>query len=275
MFTNVLIKLSETDIRVLIAICMVLILVFVIAGYIGLFTARIMAWQGRRVDGMMSDIVITRVVEDKKGFLRVARIKNWRYFFKTAWIPLIILLIAFAILFAAEAFYEFTYNIFDYHKQGFTTLLFLWDFNDPEIYVDFFGIKIIGAWPPLINSPHFEVEALWSYFFAPTFLVGVIWYLICLQCLIARTIRIYKLADSIYTKSLDGFNLNQENMNQVRMNQMNLQQMRWNQAINQVNAQMNQFTQQNFTPNQTTPPVVDKGTIDSSQINNLDEQNKK
>lgn len=269
MMPQILLQLSETDKRILIAVCLVLILVFIIAGYIGVLTARIMTWQGKRLDTMMSDIVITRVVEDKKGFLKVARKKNWRYFFKTAWIPFLVLIFSFIILFIAEAIYEFTYDIFDYHKQGFTTLLFLWDFNDPEIYTDFFGIKIIASWPPLLNSPHFEIEAIWSYLFVPIFLTGAIWYLICLQCLIARTIRMYKLADSVYSKSLEGFNINEENMQQMRMNQANLQQMRWNQAINQVNQQMNQFAQNQNNQNNITnnPPIIDKGNIDATEGN--------
>ena len=114
------------------------------------------------------------------------------------------------------------YYLFDYEKEGFTTLFFVQDFSDPDIYTNVFGLTILAKWPPLINTPHFEVEALFSYFIVPIFLVGAIWYLIDLQCLISRTIRIHQLAESIYHKSLQDYNVNNVNaMNMGMMNQIN------------------------------------------------------
>lgn len=239
MINTILFALSETDKRVLIALCFLVILVFILAGYIGFLITRIMRHQGKKMDTMMHDIVVTRVVTTKKEFLKVARKKNWRYFFKTAWIPLLILFVSFLIWITAESLYSFKYDMFDYQKTGFTTLFFLFDFTDTHdansIYTTIFGIRVLAKWPPLLNEPHFEVEALFSYFFLPIFLTGAIWYLIDVQCLVSRTYKMYKLADAIYEKNLEGFNINKENMDQIRQNQANINQMMWNQVMNKVN----------------------------------------
>ena len=208
---SLLIKLSENDKRIIIVLLLVFILLFVVVGYIGLLITRVMRYQGKRMDNMMHDIVITRVVTNKKEFKRVARKKNWRYFYKTAWIPLFIMVFAVILYLIALCVNGWNYDLFDMNKTGFNTLFFIWDFNDPSIYANIFGINVLASWPPLINSPHFEVEALFSYFIIPIFVLGAIWYLICLQCLIARTIRIHQLANSIYNKSLEDFNINQAN----------------------------------------------------------------
>ena len=247
---NILISLSETDKRVLIALCFLLIFLFVVAGYIGLLISRIMKHQGKKMDTMMHDIVITRVVTNKKDFIKVARKKNWRYFFKTAWIPLIILVFAFVLLLIAGSVYDFEYNIFDHGQKiineegqiyyqggyGFTTLFFIPDWQSAT-HTDFFGMfEIITSWPTqMLNEPHFSVDALFSYFFVPIFLVGAIWYLIDLQALLARTIKMYQLSDSIYNKNLENFNLNEENMQQVRANQQAINQARINQVFNAFN----------------------------------------
>ncbi|MDR0934888.1 MAG: hypothetical protein LBM03_01110 [Erysipelotrichaceae bacterium] len=204
---NLLIQFTEGDKRFFIAILLVLILVFVLAGYIGLLITKIMKWQGRRVDEMMHDIVETRVVSDKKSFKKVAYKKSWRYFFKTTWIPILIIMVAFAILLICESIYDFSYNIFDYHKTGFNTLFFIWeDTGEKHALFSFLGLE----WSTTINlvhSPTFEVEALWSYFFVPIFLTGAIWYLVNVQCLISRAIRIEKSSRKIFSKSLDNINL--------------------------------------------------------------------
>lgn len=223
---NVLIKLTENDKRIIIVLLLLLILLFVIIGYIGVLITRVMKWQGKRMDNMMHDIVITRVVTDSKSFKRVARKKNWRYFYKTAWIPLFIILFAVALYLIALATNGWHYDLFDYKLTGFNTLFFVYDFNDPSIYTNVFGLTILATWPPLINTPHFEVQALFSYFIIPIFLVGAIWYLICLQCLIARKIRIHQLAESIYSKNLADYNIN--NINAINMGIINNNQNKQN-----------------------------------------------
>ena len=41
-------------------------------------------------------------------------------------------------------------------------------------------------------------------------IIGGVWYLIALQSLISRTIRMYQLSTSAFEKTLEGFNQNQQ-----------------------------------------------------------------
>ena len=53
MFT-MLIKLSENDKRVLIAICLIVLLIIVLVGYLSLLVRNVMRRQGKKVDFMMT-----------------------------------------------------------------------------------------------------------------------------------------------------------------------------------------------------------------------------
>lgn len=202
---TLLIKLTENDKRLIIALLLILILLFVLIGVIGMLVQRLMRWQGKRMDTLVHDVVITKVIVDKKHLKKYGKKKSWALFFKQSWLPLLLIMLSFLVLlFTCMIRKDFTYDIFDHNKTGFSTLLFLWDF-DNAIYVKVFGVTVLSEWPPLLNSPHFEVEALGSYIFVPLFLVGTIWYLVAVQSYIARRIRLFKLCHSVFEKSLEGY----------------------------------------------------------------------
>ncbi|MBR0295392.1 MAG: hypothetical protein IJQ67_05780 [Bacilli bacterium] len=202
-----LFKLSESDKRFIIAILLLVVLVFVLIGFIGSIVVRVMKWQGKKIDTLCRDAVVARVVKNPKHFKRYAMKKNNATFFKESRVPLIILLVSGLTYLLSCIFLKmWPYNIFDYKDTGFTTLFYIWDFSD--CYQEFFGVKLLSKWPTnAINTPHFSVNAIGSYIFVVTFLVGTIWYLIVVQRFIARLIRIIKLADSIYSKSLENYNM--------------------------------------------------------------------
>ena len=77
---NFLIQLTETDKRILIALCLVLILVFVLIGLMGSLIIRTMRWQGRKCDTLVSDVVVYKIVTTPKQLKKYARKKNSRYF---------------------------------------------------------------------------------------------------------------------------------------------------------------------------------------------------
>ena len=203
-----LIALSENDKRLLIALLLVLILVFVLIGYIGMLITRIMKWQGKMLDNLVADVLYTRVVTDRKHFFRYARKKNWRLFFKQSWVAIIILLVSGLVLVIRDAIArDFTYNPFN-SENGFGTVLFLWDFSNPDYYTKIFNITVLSSWPGLINTPHLVGEAWASYIFVPGIIIGGLWYFWAVQSLIARTIRMIKLSRSAFDKNLDNFNQN-------------------------------------------------------------------
>ena len=212
---NFLIALSENDKRLIFAILIVLILVFVLIGYIGFLVTRVMKWQGKKLDTIVADPVITRVITDKHHFIRYARKKNWRLFFKQSYVAILIMLLAVIILIVRDAIYkDFSYNPFN-KEDGFGTLLFVWDFS---VCFRREGISLILNWPALVNTPHFAIEAWGGYLFVILILIGGVWYLIALQSLIARTIRMFQLSTSAFEKTLEGFNQNVQYQQQQQQN---------------------------------------------------------
>lgn len=203
-----LISLSENDKRLILALFLVLILVFVLIGYIGYLITRLMKWQGKKLDTLVADPVVTRVITDKKHFIRFARKKNWRLFLKQSYISVLILLTGSLVLLIRDLICkDFSYNVFEHKATGFDTILFVWDFSH---FIFFQNGTMVITWPVLINQPHFEVNAIVSYIFVTCLIVGGVWYLIALMSLISRTIRMYKLATSAFEKTLEGFNQNSQ-----------------------------------------------------------------
>lgn len=204
----ILIQLSENDKRIIIALCLVFILVFVIIGLLGALIVRTMQWQGKKCDTLVSDVVVNRIITEPKQFKKYARKKNTRYFIKQAWIPILIMLVGALVYIIRNSIYkDWSYNPFN-KDDGFSTLLFLWNFKDADSYTTVFNIKVLAKWPPLINEPHFVLEAIFSYVSVPLMIVGAIWYIVIAQAYLARTIRLYKLSRQLFEKPLDGFNQN-------------------------------------------------------------------
>ena len=79
---NFLIQLSENDKRILISLGILLILLFVIVGYIGLLVERIMKHQAKKAGTMMHDVVAAKVVTNEKDFRKFGKKKNNRLFVK-------------------------------------------------------------------------------------------------------------------------------------------------------------------------------------------------
>lgn len=204
----VLLKLSENDKRIIIAICLVIILLFVLIGVVGSIVVRTMKWQSKKCDTLVSDVVVNRIVTTPHQLRVYARKKNIRYFIKQAWIPILLILTGVLIIIIHNAVTKnWSYNPFNI-EDGFGSLLFVWDFKDSDSYTKVFGITVMASWPPLANEPHFVVEALASYFAVPLVIVGACWYLVVAQAYLARTLRAYKLSKQVFEKSLDGFNQN-------------------------------------------------------------------
>ena len=203
-----LIKLTENDKRILIATCLVIILVFVLIGLIGSIIVRTMKWQGKKCDTLISDVVVNRIVKTPHQLRKYARVKNARHFIKQAWIPIVLMVVSVLIIVIRDAVTNnWTYNPFN-SNDGFGTLLFLWDFKNPDIYTKVFGVTLLANWPPLANEPHFVIEALPAYIAVPLAVVGTLWYLVAAQAFLARTMRAWKLSKQVFEKSLDGFNQN-------------------------------------------------------------------
>lgn len=202
---NYLVQLTEGDKRFLLFILVAFLLIFVIVGYLGLLVERIVKYQAKRAGIMLHDVVEAGVIDNPKSFLRFGFKKNNYLFYKQAIPPFLILLAAFLVLiiyFMIKG--EWSINLFDHSigGEGFTTIMFLWDFAAAPRDI-FFGMEVISDWAPLMNTPHFEVNAIASYLFVPMFLVGAIWFLFITQGYIARFVKIVMLSKTVFSRTLD------------------------------------------------------------------------
>ena len=213
---NVLIKLTENDKRVIIALLFAIILLFVIIGLLGSLIVRTMKWQGKKCDTLVSDVVTNHIVKTPHQLRKYAAKKNIRHFLKQAWIPIIIILVGVATICIRNAIVkDWSYDILNFNNgtkneggTGIGTLLFIWDFKDESAYTTIWGIKVLASWPPLINEPHFSVDAIWCYAYIACMVVGGTWYVIAAQAYLARTIRAIKLSKKVFEKSLENFDQN-------------------------------------------------------------------
>ena len=58
----ILVQLTENDKRIIIALCLIIILLFVLIGLIGSLIIRVMKWQGKKCYTLVSDVVTNRIV---------------------------------------------------------------------------------------------------------------------------------------------------------------------------------------------------------------------
>lgn len=214
--SSFLVQLTENDKRFIIALVFVIIFVIALGVYLCLLIEKISKYQGKKIDKLMHDVVVTGVIKDSKQFNKVAKYKNRVQFYKDTKIPMLMFVLSiiiaviymgvhndwnFAALFSDYGSYNSATNTYEGGK-GFATLLYLWDYSKIPTS-NFFGLNIVSGWAPLLQTPHFEVTAITSYIFAPLFVVSIILFAFNVQRYMARSYRIFKLADSIYDKSLD------------------------------------------------------------------------
>ena len=193
------IKLSENTKKALIIFFLIFIILFVLIGYISLAIEGVVKRQGSKADEMLSNVVKAEIFDKESKLIKFGIKKNARVFYLESRIPFIILLISWgAYLIFCLFSGKWGYNPLN-KVDGFGTLLF--EFS-PWPKESFFGLKLISGWPSVISKPHFEVSALFSYFFVPVNLVGIVWFLLYVQAYIARSFRIRKIARSVFRKKL-------------------------------------------------------------------------
>ena len=194
-----LIKLTENDKRLIIVLLLVFILLFVIVGYISLLVKKIMNIQGSKSDEMLKNVVNAKLFDNEKKFIRFGIKKNIRLFYKEARVPFLIIAAGFVFLLLYCLFSgNWHPGIFSV-ETGFGSLF-------PELSwptAKFFGVNLVNGWPDVVRAPKIVGAAWYSYIFVPVEAVGIVWFLICTQAYIARSLRIYKIARGIYRKKLD------------------------------------------------------------------------
>lgn len=211
------VKMTESDKRFLILFLVVIFVIIAFAILICFLVEKVSKTMGKQLDKLMHDTVVTGVIKNAKQFKEVANKKNRIKFYLSARIPILLIIISLliaTIFMGATNKWDFIALFSDFGTKvegqefayaggiGFATILYLWDFGSAP-HANFFGMDIVSGFAPKLQNPHFEVGAIASYFFVPLFIVGLVWFALNVQAFASRKWRIYKLAESIYDKSLD------------------------------------------------------------------------
>ena len=207
LFNPLLVTLSENDKRLIFSILIVVIVILVLIAFLGYLLVRIMKWQSRKMDTLIHDVVVYKVITDRKHLVRYGRSKNWAMFFKQAYIPLIILLAGVAVLIIHNSLSnDWSYNPFS-TVDGFGTVFWTWKATGELTggVFDLVRFQVIA----LDNTPHLVQEAWAGYLIGPFFIVGGTWYLIAVSSLLSRTFLLYKRSKEVFEKSLEGFRQNE------------------------------------------------------------------
>lgn len=201
-----LVKLTETDKRILITVFLVVILIFLLIGLVVNIIRKIMARQGRAVDTYMYDLVKAKVITKPSEFRKVGFIKNFQTLYKRIRLPIILLAIAFILCLVRyipthDSFFKTYFSV----DKGIGSLFYKWDWANAE-KASILGIPTIipSQWPDALNTPHFEgnFSSIMAYISFPFLLVGLVLYFGHLLAFISRSIQTMKLSKTVFQKDL-------------------------------------------------------------------------
>lgn len=196
-----LVKLTEKDLRLIIALFLILFLVLLIFALIYDVIKQVMKRQGRRVDKDMHLLVEANLIRTPKEFRHYARKKSDIAFFKQLF-PAFLIALATTLIYGIAMIFMGPIDLFDYKTEGIGTIFYIFDWaNVPTS--NFFGLTLMSDWPKVISTPHFSARAIVSYVVAPLYLITIIWAFIAYQSYLSRFIRIGVLNKKLFSGNLD------------------------------------------------------------------------
>lgn len=203
MNNQILIQMSENDRRLIIIVLVIFIILLLLIGLIGMLIRFINKKFAYRMDAEIHDAVRYGAITDSKTLKKYGTTKNFRVYYKQM-LPALAILLA-CLLF--WIFYSLATNGWSIdHFERFSTLLFNFDWSNPENFANFFGITLPCRFPPLLSSPNPVPEYWASYIIVPLLLGGIIYYFVVSQAFVVRYFQLRKRCKSVFNKSLDGYN---------------------------------------------------------------------
>ncbi len=196
-------SLNESDKRLLIVLLVIMIFLFIIVGLIGALIRFVTIRFGKRMDYEVHEAVVLRVITTPEQLKKYGGIKNNRYLVRMSIPPFVLAFLSLIVW----ILYSTIYGVWARNYFGeFSTLLFNFDWSNPNNFVNFWGLTLLAKWPDLLSSPTWN-NAYWgSYLLVPLWLASIVWYIVVIQAYLARKARLNKLSHSIFEKSLDDFN---------------------------------------------------------------------
>ncbi|MBR1847047.1 MAG: hypothetical protein IJ787_04975 [Bacilli bacterium] len=206
------IQLSDTDRKALIVLIILLVVLVLIVGLIGMAINATMKHQAKRADAMMHDVAKTHVVDSTREFRRFGFKKNNRALYRDSIKPFLVALVGLAIWIIYNiATGNWGDNVWEHFGELFVRFKFDNSQYPPEepLWVKVFGMNILARWPETVEGyPRFEISHLASYIEVALWIVAIVWYAYGCQAYLSRFIRIMRLSNTVYEKSLEGFNAN-------------------------------------------------------------------
>lgn len=197
------VSLSENDRKLLIVLIVVLILFFILLGLLGMLIRYTMQQQGKRIDNVMHDPVVYRVIADPEHFRKYGNIQNRRILYHQA-LPAFII---FGVSMLLYIIYSSIKNAWaENYWSEFGTLFLRWDWSNPDNFATVWGLRILAKWPDVSYPPSPKAEYWIAYVLVPLWVTSATYFLVVIQAFFSRMITIDRRARSVYEKSLEGYN---------------------------------------------------------------------
>jgi hypothetical protein len=212
MMINILLALSESDKRVLIALILVFIIILVLFGYLVKLIKYILKRQANYVDKSMYDIVDANMVSNEKEFRKVSFEKNRRKFYFEARVPFAVMV---GVIIVVLVIMAFPTN-YSFETIGFYISELRLDLDWSSSFTTLLGwLPALQNWPSVTHSPTFYFtnwDAWVSYIFLLALIYGGIHFLVCVCAFAARNHRTLTASHDVFSKDLkqlaDAKNLN-------------------------------------------------------------------
>jgi len=209
-----LIQLTEKDKRLLIALFIILILLFVLVAYVGQGIKNLMKKYAKGIDGYMHELCSAKLIDNPRDFRRQVFKKESKVLYeKTRWVfrIFIVSMVGF-VVYSLIAKPGGDSTPFAYVGESLKGLWF--DFKWPK--GEFFGIKKFPIdWPYIAHkpSPEFTLPSIVSYLMLIVWIVTFFGIFTSTLRFIARINRAREKSVDAFTRSLDDANFSEEKYN--------------------------------------------------------------
>jgi len=210
-YINFLVQLTEKDKRLLIALFIILILLFVLIAYIGQGIKALMCKYAKGIDGYMHELCSAKLVTTPQEFKKQVFAKETKVLYcKTRWVFRIFIVFMVAFI---------TYTLIAKPSGDGALFAYVGD-NIKDLFIDFewpkgefFGIKNFPIdWPYIAKgpSPTFTVPSIVSYVMFIVWIITFFGLFTSTLRFIARINRARVKSSQVFTRSLDDVNFTEE-----------------------------------------------------------------
>lgn len=203
MNNDILVQMSESDRRLTVIVLVIFVVLLFLVGLLGMLIRFIDKKFAYRMDAEIHEAIRYGAITDKKILKKYGMIKNFRVFYKQV-IPALLVLLVCLIFWIVYSSTTGGWSID--HFSRFSTVMFNFDWSNPENFANFFGLTLPCRWPPLISSPNPVPEFWASYVIIPLFIGGLVYFFVVSWAFTVRYFQLRKRCRTVFNKSLDGYN---------------------------------------------------------------------